>query len=117
MKKQQKRLLSSLREKKRYVAFEAIAETKIASSKIKEIVINSFKNLYGELGLSKAGINFVEIRGDKGVLKINNNYVDELRASFTMVGKVNKEDILLRSLKVSGTLKKIKPEALIGGES
>ncbi len=115
MKKEQKRLLSSLREKKRYVAFEAICDGFINPTKIKDYIINNFKNLFGEIGLSKAGINFVEVYNNKGILRINNKYVDEIKASFCIIRKINKEDILVRSLRVSGTLKKVRGLTLIGG--
>jgi len=117
MKKEQKRLLSSLREKKRYVLFETISVIPISSTNIKENIIKSYKNLFGEIGLSKAGISFIEYKENKGILKINNKYLDELRASFCMMRKVNKQDILLKTLRISGTLKKVKDLIFTGGES
>ena len=115
MKKEQKRLLSILIEKKRYVAYESLSEAKLNYMEIKELIINSFKNLFGEIGLSKAGIMFVDYKDNKGILKINNKYVDEVKASFSMIRKINKQDILVRSLRVSGTLKKVRGLTLIGG--
>ena len=60
--------------------------------------------------MAKAG---VWVLGDKynqktqkGLIRVNNKYVDELKASLSLVSKINNKDVLVRTLGVSGILKK-----------
>ena len=110
----QKRLMSSLREKKRYVVFEIIGE-KISYVDAKKTITDSFKELFGLDGLAKAGLNFVEYEDNKGIIRVSNKCLDLLKGSFCYVRKINKGDVIVRSLGVSGILKKAKFKFIIGG--
>jgi ribonuclease P/MRP protein subunit POP5 len=113
----QKRLLPSLREKKRYVAYEVLTESKFTSHQIKETIILNFKELFGTDGLSKAGLDFVDFEDNKGIIRVSNKSLDMLKATFCFVRKLNKDDIVLRSLGVSGILKKVKNKFILGGRN
>ena len=82
-----KALIPSHREKKRYLLFEDKTTRKDVEKSIKEFV--------GNLGLAKASLRWIK----KGVLMINREALNEVRASFA----VSKKPI--KVLKVSGTLK------------
>ncbi len=113
----QKVLLPSLREKKRYLVFEVISEANLSFKDIKESIISGFKELFGLDGLAKAGLDFVEYNENKGIIKTSTKGLDMLKASFCFLRKVNKNDVVLRSLGVSGMLKKARSKFLVGGES
>ena len=111
----EKRLLSSFKEKKRYVVFEVIP-VKIDFSALKKELFSAYRNFFGEIGLSKAGLNFVEFKDNKGILKINNKEVKNIQSIFVLLRKINKQDVIVRSLGVSGILKKARSKFLTGGE-
>ena len=111
----QKLLKPSLREKKRYLVYNIISENNINYKGIKEEIINKFKEHFGNFELSKANLKFLEFNNNTGIIKINNKYLDHLRASFCFVRKINKEDVIVRSLGVSGMIKKAKSKFIHGG--
>ena len=103
-----KPLLPSLRQKKRYLAFEIIAEKKLEVSKIRVELFNKIKDFLGEFTLSKANIDLVETKENKGILKVSNKYADTLRAALILVKNINKEAVLIRTLILSGSIEKAK---------
>ena len=104
-----KPLLPSLREKKRYLAFEVLSEHNINQDKIMESIEESSSNLMGELETGKAGIQLVdEIHNNKGILRVNNKYLDKLKTSLLLVKEINNKKVIIKSNKVSGILKKVK---------
>ena len=100
-----KPLLPSMREKKRYVVFETITDEFSLKKAEKSIIENSLK-LLGEFGISKSGLMLLSDSWEKnkGIIKINPKYVDELKVSLGLM----KGDIIINVLGVSGTLKKAK---------
>ena len=67
----------------------------------------SMLKLYGEVGLGKAGLIFLKNKWNKmkqrGIVKIHYKYVDQLRATLC---SFHKKDVIMRSVGVSGILKK-----------
>lgn len=47
-------------------------------------------------------------KNNKGIIKVNNKYVDMIRTSLMLIKKVNSEDIIIRTKGVSGLLNKAK---------
>lgn len=106
-----KPLLPSLREKKRYLAFEIISKTKINEfSKVKETMLQSLFRFLGESGMAKAGILFLEDKYNKdkqkGIIRVSHKYVNELRASLALIQKMDNQAVIVRSIGLSGILKK-----------
>ena len=101
-----KPLLPSLREKKRYLVFEVISKKELTSMPYKEIE-ESMCKLHGEIGLGRAGLIFLKNKWNKmkqrGIIKVNYKYVDKLRAALC---SVHKRDTIIKSVGVSGILKK-----------
>ena len=98
-----KPLLSSLREKKRYLTFE-ILEKKPIDIKIAKInILDNFIRLYGEFGAANAGLIFMEelYHKNKGIIRVSNKSLDKLRGSLTTI-----KDIHVKSIGASGILKK-----------
>jgi len=94
------RLLPSLREKDRYVLFESLKGLSFAE--VSSRIIDSFKLLFGEIGLAKAGVNVVEWNSNKGIVRVAHTHVDNLRAALCAC------DEQFRSIKTSGTLRKLR---------
>jgi len=101
-------LLSSLREKKRYLAYKLISENKLDPERIKQAINAGFIELFGQLGLSKINLVHIETEKDKGIIRVNNKYVDYAKASMALIDKINDIKVLIRTVNVSGILKKAK---------
>ena len=104
-----KPLTSSLRTKKRYIAFQIISEKKILTNDIFRAIWHSVLNFLGEYGTAKAGIwllktTYVEDK-QLGLIKCNHNSVEQVRASLTMIQRIGDERIIVKVLGVSGTIK------------
>ena len=106
-----KPVLPSLREKKRYLVFEVISKDKVKSfDAVSSAIWQSCMQFMGQLGAAKAGILPLENKwnseNQKGIMKVNNKYVDHARASLIFANKIDGKDVILRSVGVSGILKK-----------
>ena len=110
MVKKLKPILPSLREKKRYVAFEAIGKP-LDFPAANASIQNSVQKLLGTLGSAKAGIMVLENKyhSNKGLVKVSHKYVDALKASFVLS---NENGVIFKSLGVSGILKKAEEKYL-----
>ncbi|MBD3312820.1 ribonuclease P [Candidatus Woesearchaeota archaeon] len=111
IKKRQKPLLPSLRQRKRYLAFEIVSKSIIDDfSAVSGQITASFTSLIGEIGASKAGIMVLKERWNRkdqrGIIKVRHNYVEGLAASLVFITRICDNKVLARSLGVSGTLKK-----------
>ncbi|MFC1801445.1 Rpp14/Pop5 family protein [Nanoarchaeota archaeon] len=103
-------LLPSLKEKKRYLVFETICEKKILFKDIAAAIDDSLHHYIGLLGTSQAGMQILQEKWNqsqqKGIIRINHKYVDHLKASLALIKKIKNQQITLRSVGVSGILKK-----------
>jgi len=86
----ERRLKSSVKENKRYLLIETIANKKDIEKAITDYI--------GSLGYAKAGIYFVS---DK-IIAVNREQVNNIRAALCICSK------LIKVKKVSGTLKKLR---------
>jgi RNase P/RNase MRP subunit POP5 len=105
--------MPTLKDKKRYLAFEIMSKSKIESyNNSFEAIQGSFSQLYGMEGLGKAGIMPVEGCWNRekqvGLLRVNNKYLNELRSSLTMIKSIKDEKVIVRSIFASGIIKKAK---------
>ncbi|HLG24048.1 MAG TPA: Rpp14/Pop5 family protein [Candidatus Nanoarchaeia archaeon] len=104
-----KPLLPSLREKKRYLAFEIISKSKIDDFKLVEnAIFSSLHNLTGVIGLAKAGIIPMEDKWNPnlqmGIIKVSHLCVDELKSALALCKSINGSEVIFKSLKVTGVL-------------
>lgn len=106
-----KPVLPSLREKKRYLVFEIISGKPIKEfSGISKAVWKALLDFSGVLGAAKAGIWLLGDKfnkdSQKGIIRVNNKSVDLLKAALCTIKQVDGVDVIVRSLGVSGILKK-----------
>lgn len=106
-----KPLLPSLREKKRYLVFKVISEKGIDNiNSIKESIFLSYNNLFGEIGMAKAGLLMLNDKYNKelkrGIIKVNNKMLNNLKASICFIKTIEKQNVIVKSIGVSGILKK-----------
>jgi RNase P/RNase MRP subunit POP5 len=64
----------------------------------------------GEMGAAKAGIWVLSDKYDtktqKGIIRVSHKYVNDLKASLALIDKIDGNEVIIRSTKVSGILKK-----------
>lgn len=102
-----KALSPTLREKKRYIVYEIIADKKFMFNDIKKTIDNANMRFLGELGLAKSGIIHIDsFKNNRGILKVNNKYVNELKVSLGLIKNINNEKVIVNTVSVSGVLNK-----------
>jgi ribonuclease P/MRP protein subunit POP5 len=109
-------LLPSLREKKRYIAFEVETEGTVDLDHAKKSIEQSMKGFLGDLGMARAGVLFLnDWKYNRGIIKVNTKYVDEVKASLALVQDMMERKAIVRSVGVSGALEKIRESYFKGG--
>lgn len=106
-----KALLPSLREKQRYLAFEILSKGRIkAHSSVSKAIWQGMLSFVGTKGAAQAGLMLLpekyNERAQRGIARVNHKHVDALKGSFTLVQDVDNAPAIVRSLGVSGSLKK-----------
>lgn len=107
-----KPILPSLREKKRYLAFEILSKSKIKSfSRVSNAVWQGMLSFNGIKGAAQAGMWLLPERYNeslqRGIIRVGHKHVDALKASMVMTQEIDNIPVIARSLGVSGSLKKI----------
>lgn len=113
-------LPTHLREKKRYLAFEAFSEIPLQRDDIISLVIESSGNLYGACGASKLGLwvvkvwNYPAVGNNyqtpgknmvKGIIRCNRDEVERARAVIPTITKFHGKRVVFQTLGISGTIK------------
>ena len=106
-----KSLMPSLKEKKRYVVFEIISIKPISDFKeIYRAIWQKSNEFLGRIETAKAGLWVLPDKWNekkqRGIIKVNNKYIDKIKAVFTMITEAEKQKIIIRSIGVSGMLNK-----------
>jgi RNase P/RNase MRP subunit POP5 len=106
------KLLPSLRTKKRYLVFEVQSSKIFSFPEIKEEAEKSLHRFLGELWMGKAAPMILDEtfnqKTQRFIVKVSNQYVEELKAAFTLSKTIKSTPIILKSIITSGTLKKAK---------
>ena len=103
------KLLPSLKERKRYILFKIDSKEEFSAVDVKKSVDNAIKDFIGELGISKAAPSFLSERyqNNQFIVKVNHKYVTEIVSAIILIKKIKNTPVLLRSVIISGTLKKV----------
>jgi RNase P/RNase MRP subunit POP5 len=104
------KLLPALKQRKRYIVFEVIAEKKFSFLEVETEVKRAMKEFFGILGLSQASPMLLKEKFDKDkqnfLIKVNHKHVDELKAALTLSKSIKNVPIIIKSIITSGTIKK-----------
>jgi len=114
-----KPILPSLREKKRFVAFEIISNDRISNARaVSESIQDTSLRFLGELGTGRMGIRVLEDKYNpgvqKGIVRINHKHADHMRAVLALIKEIDNTRVLVRSIGVSGILKKAEHKYIAG---
>lgn len=102
-----RRLIPTLRNKKRYVAFEIISDAPHDIQDAKKALWDSLLRLFGEVGSAKIDAHFVDeqCKGKKGIIRCAHTGTDELLSSMAFVSSISGKKAVFRSLGMSSTIK------------
>ena len=104
------KLLPALRQKKRYVVFEILADKSFSFIEIKDSLEEAMKDFWGQLGLSKAVPMLLKEKfspeKQRFIIKVNNKHVDELVSAMILIKKIKNTPVIIKSVITSGILKK-----------
>ena len=106
-----KPVMPSLREKKRYVVYEIISKGKIQSyQQIADTINYTLLQFLGELGYGNAGIMLMHDQwnydAQRGIIRVSHLYMNHLRSALMLIKKVAQEEVIFRTVGISGMLKK-----------
>ena len=112
-----KPLLPSLREKKRYLVYEVISKSSFNdAAHVNKAILDASKEFLGNLGMARAGIIAMSDQWNadtqRGIMRVNNKHVEDLKASLVFAGSVDGKEAIVRSIGASGILKKAKQKYL-----
>lgn len=102
-----KRLLPSLRTKKRYLAFELLCVEHANRNDLIKEVMSSASALLGDVVASKCDIKVLGFEDCKGIIQCEHNRVKETRASLAALTRINGKRATLHVLGTSGTIKRV----------
>jgi len=105
-------VLPSMRERKRYVAFEVSGDRDFSFESVRKSVLDSAFSFLGFKGLSKCSLhvmsNFWDSKSGRGVLRVNRGCLDDVKSCLLLVSGVDGVEASVRSVLVSGSLKSLK---------
>lgn len=81
--------------------------------RVKTLIKGQVKSLFGIFGLANMGLIFLDDwNGTKGIVRVNNKYVDYLRSCFV---SLNEDKLMIHTVGISGILKKARNNYFLGG--
>lgn len=101
-----KRLLPSLRAKKRYLAFELISEEPASRGDVIKELMSSASSLLGDATASECDIKVLGFENNMGIVQCSHTEVKETRASMASLTRINGKRATLHVLGTSGTVKR-----------
>ena len=91
-----------------------MAEKQITREAVAKELRETMNKLVGDLGMAKAGLIFLpDWDNNKGVLKVSHKHTDIAKAAMALVKQINGNNVIIRSIGISGILKKSRNK--IGG--
>lgn len=115
-----KPILPSLREKKRYIAFEVLSEKKLSNElPVRAAIMGQSLEYLGYSRVSESGIAFLSDQFDvphqRGILRVSHRYLDSARCILAMIREIDGKKAMVRSIGVSGILKKTRERYICCG--
>ncbi len=97
--------LPTLRNKKRYLAFEIISQKPIYRNELTMEISNSLSSLFGDTGASEINAALLLFDGKCGILRCMREKTLEARAGLACIHDIHGGRIAVRVLGISGTIK------------
>jgi len=105
-----KALMPSLREKKRYLAFEVMTDGHLTASEVEQAVNKGLQRYLGVLGQAKAGARFMKDRYDpaerRGLIRVSHTMTGPVTAGLSLITEAGNAKASIMTVGASGILKK-----------
>ncbi len=99
-------LPSSLREKKRYIAFEVTCEyDQVDRKALLDEIFFATQTLVGDTGSSEIGYRLIDFNGSRGIMRVNLNAVESARAAMATVCSIKGSRATVLVLGTAGTIR------------
>ncbi|RZN37456.1 MAG: ribonuclease P [Methanosarcinales archaeon] len=99
------RLLPSLREKKRYLAFKIISEGTVSRRDFVDELARSASSLLGDQGSSKCGLKVLSFDREGGIIKCERTKTAHTRAVLATINRVGGVRVAVHVIGSSGSVK------------
>lgn len=97
--------LPTLRDKKRYIAFEVTSERAINRNELYKEISGSTGSLFGDAGCSEIDFKLLSFDGRCGIMRCAHGRTQETRAALACVNKINGMRVSILVLGISGTVR------------
>jgi ribonuclease P/MRP protein subunit POP5 len=97
--------LPTLRDKKRYLAFEVTSEQAVNRQQLFNEILDSSASLFGDKGISEINPKLMSYDGKFGIIRCAREKTQETRASLACINNIRRIHISILVLGVSGTIK------------
>lgn len=99
------RTIPTLRDKKRYLAFEVNSMQPVTRQELTREILNSTYSLFGDAGCSEINPSLLSFEGRYGVLRCSREKTKEARAALACVHSIHGIRASIFVLGISGTIK------------
>ena len=110
--KRPKPLPSSLRGRRRYIAYEVISQEKILLDDLMNTIWHTVLNFLGEQGTSKTDIwiakDTFDDKKQTGLIRCSHDSVEQIRSSLALIERIGDVRVVFKVLGISGTMKAAK---------
>jgi len=122
---QPRTLSPTLRERRRYMAFQVLCKENIPPTDIARAIWHSILNLLGELGTAQAEVwlvkNVYDEKSKMGLIRCGHTSVEHVRAALALVNRIGDAPVTIKVVGISGTISAAKMkyfgEAELAGEA
>ncbi len=97
--------LPTLREKKRYIAFEVTSEQTINRQQLVNEILDSGASLFGDKGVSEINPKLMSYDGRFGIIRCAREKTQETRAALACINNIRRIRVSILVLGISGTIK------------
>lgn len=101
-------LPTSLRDRKRYIAFKIICEKEVDGQMFAKALEDKVVELFGEIALADCKISLEYFSNCKGIIKCKRENVDKVLMALTLLTEIDGFKVLPITVGTSGTIRKCK---------
>ena len=106
--KRPKSLPSSLRGRRRYIAYQVISEEKVLLEDLINTIWHTTLNFLGEQGTSKTDMwiakDTFDEKNQMGLIRCSHDSVEEVRTSLALIERIGDVRVVFKVLGISGTM-------------
>ncbi len=97
--------LPTLRDKKRYIAFDIMSQQNITRQELVDEISDSIFSLFGDVGCSEINFGLMSYDGRYGIIRCAKEKTRETRAALACINKIHGTRISIIVLGISGTIR------------